>query len=184
MTMRSLLFYPILSSCIILFSFGSTAKAEEKLLAGDRDGALAAASTVIASDPYMTLITSDTAGQARARTIQFHGPDENFNFYVSTIPGTRKLQQIKDNPKVTLYFDNPEETAYVTVMGTATIHTDRETIVQHDWRTADSRARFWPDFPEGYVLIRIKPGWLEVVAPGIRARDSDWRPQAVVFSDP
>ena len=86
------------------------------------------------------------------------------------------------NPRVTLYFDNPDETAYVTIMGTATIHSDIDTVLASDWRSAEARARFWPDFPAGYVLLRIKPTWLEVVAPGIRANDKDWRPQAVSFA--
>lgn len=170
--MRSLL--------ILIFILPGIASAET-YPAPDRDAALAAARAVIASDPFMTLITTDAAGQPRARTIQYHGPDENFVFLAATIPGTRKLAQIASNPLVTLFFDNPAETAYVTIMGTATVHSDSETVLASDWRNAQDRERFWPDFPDGYVLIRIQPSWLEVVAPGISARDNDWRPQAVSF---
>ena len=70
---------------------------------------------------------------------------------------------------------------YVSIMGTATIHTDPATVTKHAWRKESARAFFWPDFPEDYVLIRVEPKWLEVVTPELKGREADWRPQAVTF---
>lgn len=150
-------------------------------MAEDRDAALAAAREVISQDPFMTFISVDEKGQPRARTLQHSPPDDNMVMYFSTIPGTRKIDQILTHPKVTLHFDGPGDTSYVSIMGTATVHTDAESAIKHDWRDEDGLKRFWPDFPENYVLIKVEPEWLEVVHPDIDSRDSDWRPQAVTF---
>ena len=153
----------------------------ELYLAENEAAVLAAAREIISQDTFMTFITVDESGQPRARTLQHSPPDENMVMYFSTIPGTRKTEQIESNPKVTLHFDGPGDTSYVSIMGHATVHSDVETILKHDWRDDAGRDRFWPDFPEGYVLIRVTPEWLEVVHPDIKSRDKDWRPQAVRF---
>ncbi len=155
--------------------------AGELHLASDRDAVLKAAREIIAEDTFMTLITVDGNGQPRARTVEHSQPDEGMVIWIATIPTTRKLDQIRAHPKVTLYFDGAGDTSYVSVMGQATIHTDVETINKVTWREPEARARFWPDFPKNYVLIRVEPKWLEVVHPGIASRETDWRPQAVVF---
>lgn len=157
------------------------AEPNELNLAEDRAAVLAAAKSIIESDPFMTLVTVDENGQPRTRTVEHSPPSTDMVIYISTIPNTRKLDQIRANSKVTLYFDGPDDTTYVSIMGRATIHTDAETILKHAWRTESARARFWPEFPEGYVLIRVEPSWLEVVSPGIDSRESDWRPQAIFF---
>jgi general stress protein 26 len=153
-------------------------------IAPDRELLLSSAREIIASDPFMTLITVDEAGRARARTVEHSPPDEDMTIWISTIPSTRKLDQIQQNPKVTLYFDGPGDTSYVTIMGVASIHSDRDTAMSKTWRDPTARARFWPDFPKNYVLIRVKPSWIEVVADGIDSREKDWRPQAVLFEKP
>ena len=154
---------------------------DELHLAEDRAATLKIAREIIAGDPFMTLVTVDQNGQPRARTVEHSVPDENMVIWISTIPGTRKLEQIKANPKVTLTFDNESETSYVTLMGKATIHTDLETIQKKAWRSDQQRALFWPDFPENYVLIKVEPKWIEVVAPSISSDEENWRPQAVTF---
>jgi general stress protein 26 len=153
----------------------------ELYVAPDRDAVLAAARQIIESDPFMTLVTVDEDGQPRTRTVEHSPPDAHMVIYISTIPDTRKVDQIRTNPKVTLYFDGPGDTTYVSIMGTATIHTDPATVMKHAWRTESARAVFWPDFPEDYVLIRVEPTWLEVVTPELESRQADWRPQAVTF---
>ena len=41
---------------------------------------------------------------------------------------------------------------------------------------------FWPDFPRDFVMIEVKPRWLEYLGPEIHAHGETWRPQAVVFA--
>ena len=157
------------------------ASTEDLNIAADRNAAIAAARAIISQDPFVNLVTVDRNGQPRVRTMEHSGADDNMVIYLATIPTTRKLNQIKANPQVTLLFDNPGETAFVTLMGTATVHTDPHTVRQHAWQSDASLAQFYPNFPQDYVLIAVKPRWLEVLSPTIQARDADWRPQAVVF---
>ncbi|MEM7099303.1 MAG: pyridoxamine 5'-phosphate oxidase family protein [Pseudomonadota bacterium] len=147
----------------------------------DTQLAIAEARRIISDDPFVNLATVDDKGQARIRTMEHSGADEDMVVYLATIPNTRKLTQIKTNNKVTLFFDNADETAYVSIMGTASIHNDAATIIRHAWQTPKHRTQFWPEFPKGYVLIRVQPDWMEVITSKIAARDSDWRPQAVQF---
>jgi general stress protein 26 len=157
------------------------AEAGQLNIATDRDAVLAVARQIIESDPFMTLVTVDEHGQPRTRTMEHSPPNDTMVIYLSTIPGTRKLAQIRANPNVTLYFDGPGDVTYLSIMGTATIHTDPETATKHAWRNEAARAKFWPSFPNNYVLIKVEPRWLEVVAPQVQSNDDDWRPQAVVF---
>ncbi len=157
------------------------AQPEGLYLAPDRAAALQAAVAIINNDPFANLVTLDTSGQPRIRTMEHSPADANMVIYLATIPGTRKLAQIRAHPKVTLLFDNPNETAYVSIMGTASIHTDPATVQQHAWQSPEALKPFWPNFPRDYVLIRVEPQWLEVISPSIMARDSDWRPQAILF---
>jgi general stress protein 26 len=150
-------------------------------IAEDRESVLATARQMVQSDPFMTLVTVDEHGQPHARTMEHSPPDDNMVIYFSTIPGTRKLDQIQANPKVTLYFDGPGDVTYLSIIGKASVYTDPDTVRKHAWRSDDARARFWPNFPENYVLIKVEPRWLEVVAPDLQSREADWRPQAVVF---
>ncbi|MBT4160968.1 MAG: pyridoxamine 5'-phosphate oxidase family protein [Gammaproteobacteria bacterium] len=172
----------ILSYLLMVIGIGQAlAEPPELNLAKDRDAVLTAARKIIESDPFMTLVTVDAQGQPRTRTVEHSPPDAEMVVYVSTIPSTRKLDQIQNNPKETLYFDGPDDKTYVSIMGHATVHTDIDTIIKNEWREEAAREKFWPDFPDNYVLIRIQPKWLEVVAPDIDSRESDWRPQAVIF---
>lgn len=150
-------------------------------LAEDRARVLEMARKMIQADPYMTLVTVDEHGQPHARIMEHSPPDENMVIYFSTIPGTRKLEQIRQNPKVTLFFNGPGDFSYLSVIGLATIHTDISTIKEHAWREPAARAQFWPDYPDNFVLVRLQPRWLELVAPQLESRETDWRPQAVVF---
>lgn len=165
------------------FSFGNDTKSELNI-AEDREQVLAVAKRIIEDDAFMTFVSVDENGQPRARTVEHKKVvGDDFVVWFATIPGTRKLDQIRANSKVTLYFDGPAEFEYVTIMGRASIHIDRETVESVTWRDKEERDRFWPEFPNDYVLVRIAPRWLEVVSvgEGIDSRDSDWRPQAVVF---
>lgn len=65
-------------------------------------------------------------------------------------------------------------------MGTATIHDDPESKARLKHRLLDV---FWPDYPEGYLLISVKPVWLEIMTPQIPIDAKTWQPQAVRFDE-
>lgn len=147
--------------------------------ADERTEVLELARETIERVRYPAFITVDVDGQPRARTVDAFKPDENFVVWVATRPNTRKVAQIRANPGVTLYYFDHERRNYVTIMGQATLVDDTETK-RAMRRDADSD-RFYPNFPDDYLLIRITPAWLEGILPGYRGDPDTWQPVSVEF---
>lgn len=145
-----------------------------------REEKLAAALELIANNPNAALVTVDSEGQPRARTVEPFSPDDDWTIWVATKPLTRKVMEIAENSKVTLYYDDDDAGTYLVIMGTATIHDDAESKARHKHRLLDV---FWPNYPEGYLLISVKPIWLEIMTPEIPIDPETWQPQAVRFEE-
>lgn len=146
---------------------------------GAQDAELAAAArTVMALDPTPTLVSLDAEGRPRARTVQVSDPDEDFVLWIATKPNTRKVAQLRGDPRVTLHYADDGVGAYVSVMGTATLHDDAGTLGAHTFHDEDDLAAFWPDYPEDYLLIRVTPDWIEVLGGGAEPDPETWRPRA------
>ncbi len=136
----------------------------------------AAIRAVVGKDPTAALVTVDADGQPRVRSVDVRPLDDSLVFWIATKPNTRKVQQIKEHPQVTLYFNVDGEGSYVSVMGRARLVDDPHTIERISWRATDVRAAFWPEFPRDYLLIEVTPGWIEVTGEGIQADAETWRP--------
>ena len=142
---------------------------------------LSAARAIIAEDPNCALITLDSELQPRVRTVTASPPEDDLTIWIATRPSTRKVRQIRQHEKVTLYFNDDVKGSYVSIMGRATLHDDLETKrakIFHD--EGDFRA-FWPNYPDDYLLIKVVPIWIEVLGHGIEADLDTWRPQGVVL---
>jgi general stress protein 26 len=144
--------------------------------AGDQE-VLQLAREVIQKVRYGALITIGEEGQPRSRIVDAFPPDENFVIYVATKPNTRKIQQIKNNSKTTLFYFDSEGRNYVSVMGSATLVND-EAVKRAMRREADSD-RIYPDFPNDYLLIRIETDVVEGLLPGYRGDRETWMPARV-----
>jgi general stress protein 26 len=147
--------------------------------AGDTE-VLQLARDVIEKVRYGALITVGEAGQPRSRIVDAFAPDNDFVIYVATKPNTRKVEQIKNNPRATLFYFDAEERNYVSVMGKATL-VDDLAIKQAKRRAADSD-RIYPNFPDDYLLIRIQPEAVEGLLPGYRGDRDTWMPARVEFA--
>ncbi len=154
---------------------------EELYKADDETTILAAARAIIGDDPNCALITIDPEGQPRVRTVRASTPEEDMTIWIATRPSTRKVKQIQQNDKVALYFNDDAKSSYVSVMGRATLHDDLDTKEKKNFFDEDSLERFWPHFPDNYLLIRVEPIWIEVMGHGIEGHPETWRPQAVVL---
>ena len=64
-------------------------------------------------------------------------------------------------------------------MGLATLHDDPATIRAKTFFEEAPLREFWPEYPKDFLLIRIRPQWIEVTGRGIAAHTGTWRPQAV-----
>ncbi len=157
----------LLLSLLPAIGFADTAKLEEAIRA------------IVAADPTAALVTVDSDGQPRTRSVDVRPLDDSWIFWVASNPNTLNVAQIVAHPKVTLYFNVDGEGSYVSVMGTARLVDDPEVVASISWREEAARDAFWPEFPEDYLLIEITPDWIEVIGAGIDADATTWRPQAL-----
>lgn len=126
------------------------------------------------------LITIDDAGQPRARTMDPFAPEDDFTIWFGTNTKSRKVKQIKNNPRVTLYYFDKPSASYVTIHGIAVIIED-DKEKEHYWK--EEWSAFYPDFPFGYALIKVSPRWLEVISEsrGISGDSITWQPPNLKF---
>lgn len=129
----------------------------------DRDTIVKAASRVIAEARYCALITIDDQGQPHARVVDAFGPEDNFVVWIGTNAASRKISQIKRNPRVTLYYFDPKDPGYVTLLGRAEV-VDAPAEKAKRWK--EEWASFFANKNQGtdYVLIKVTPFRLEAVS--------------------
>lgn len=157
--------------------------------ASDAAAILASARALMVADRNVALVTVDSAGQPRVRTVRAfldpvdpERPASGATVWIMTRLTTRKVDQIRAHPQVTLYFNDDERESYATIMGTAIIHTDPEHPGAKRHYDADLAAFFWPDFSSDFVMLEVRPRWLEYIGLDAENDERTWRPQAVVFN--
>jgi general stress protein 26 len=138
-----------------------------------------AARDVMRASKYCALVTVDDQGRPRARTVHPFPPGNDFVVWIATRPVTRKVEQIRADPNVTLYYFDAERLEYVTLMGRARLVDDLEEKKKR--RNLISFA-LYPDWPEDCLLIEVTPERLEVQAKGVDPDDVTWRPQSLEFT--
>jgi len=99
-------------------------------------------------------ITCGPEGYARVRGMEDHNGGADFVFHFFTNLSTRKVAEIKANPRVTLAYYDKESGDYACIFGQATLLTDdavRAAFWKPDW------TRYWPAGPTDpqYAVIRI-----------------------------
>jgi general stress protein 26 len=138
------------------------------------------AEEIIKASGVCTLISLDEDGHPRARAMDPFAPDEQFCIWFGTNPKSRKVEQIKHDSRITVYYFNKETASYVSVYGHAEIITSPEQKKKY-WKTGWNN--FYPNYPEGYVLIKVIPDWLEIIseAHGITGDPITWTPSSISF---
>lgn len=146
----------------------------------DRRSMLDAARAIMTKVGICSVITVDETGRPQARAIDVFPPDDQMVVWFATNPKTRKVAQIKRDPRVTLYYYDPTAMEYVTLLGRARLVAD-PAEKQKRWK--DSFRAFWPDRGEGYLLVEVTPERLEVVSPTRKIFNDPitWQPPAVTF---
>lgn len=150
----------------------SESSARETLLQVARETMLAAR--------IATLVTLDTTGHPQARVVDAFAPDADMVVRVGTSRRTRKVDEIRRDPRVTLSYFDPASSGYVTLRGIATLTADPAEAAR--WWKPEWEA-FYPAGREDYLLIVITPERLEVVSEGrgVVGDPETWRPPTVVF---
>ena len=140
-----------------------------KLAANDTslDNCLRVTHHMLKKAKYCFLVTQGDKGWCNTRLVQpIIDVDENnpnnFKIWVGTRLDLRKVEEIWNNPKVTLAFEDSREDANLVVYGNAFVESNVQ-IKQNYWRA--TWKLFFPDGPKSddYIAIRIEPTRLEVL---------------------
>lgn len=145
--------------------------------APSRSAILAAAREVMAGARFCTLVTLGLDGHPQARVVDPFAPEQDMTVWVATKPLSRKVAQLRKDPRTTLSCFDARKNAYVTLLGQARLVEEPEEKAKR-WK--EEWAAFYKDRNRGddYLLIRLKPTHLEIVsyADGLVGDDQTWRP--------
>lgn len=128
------------------------------------------------------LITVDEEGQPRVRAMDPFPPESDFTVWFGTNPKSRKVSQIENDPRVTLYYLDSDASGYVMISGIAQLVNDPKEKLKY-WK--DAWEEFYPDRNENYMLIKVSPISMEISsAPrGIDGDSLTWKPAEVLFEN-
>lgn len=143
---------------------------------------IAASRDVMAKAHFCTFITIGAGGEPQARIVDPLAPDAEFTIWFATNPLTRKVSEIRANPRVTMSCFDATTSSYVTVTGRAALISDATAKRAH-WK-----ADWDPIYPKGpasadVVLVRLTPARLEIVSEsrGMVGDAKTWRPLSITF---
>lgn len=119
------------------------------------------AKEVMMSSKNCALITIDSLGFPKARTMDPFPPEENFTVWLATNPRSSKVKDIVQNNKVTLYYFDKDASGYVSIQGTADLVDDPE-MKQKFWK--EEWKNFYKDRESNYLLIKFTPSKLNVIS--------------------
>jgi general stress protein 26 len=128
----------------------------------DPERLLEVARAVMHEAGFCFLITIGGEGHPHARVMQPFEPEEDLIVWFGASPNSRKVREIRADPRVTLGYSQEEEGAYVTLLGQASVVSDIEER-RRRWR--ESFRAFWPEGAESenYTLLRFVPERIELM---------------------
>jgi general stress protein 26 len=126
----------------------------------NRDTIILAAHEIINETTYCGLVTIDSLGQPQIRTMNPFPVKDDFVIWFATSRTSRKVREIKNNPKVCVYFANHfNAKGYVNINGSASVIDNRELLIQMK-RDYWNGIQGWQD---KFVLIKIIPKSIEII---------------------
>jgi general stress protein 26 len=182
MTLRLLVTVGMLAGAVQSSPMSMAAAVQEQPAPKTRAEILSAARAVMESARFCGLITIGEDGQPQAREVDPFAPEDDMTVWLATKAVTRKVAQIRRDARVTLYYQAPDGSGYVTYFGRAAIVTD---AAEKAKRWKDAWAPLYDDRNEGadYTLIKVTPVRLEILslAHGVVGDPVTWRPVSVDF---
>lgn len=124
------------------------------------DSLLQAAREMISDIRFCALITLNEKEHPQTRTMDPFLPDSNMVVWFGTNINSRKVQEIKNNSKATLYYQAENGAGYIVLKGDAYWVNDPQLKLKYwkpEWKV------FYPETRENYTLIKFVPFHLEIV---------------------
>ncbi len=142
------------------------------------DSLVVAARAIMASARYCTLVTLDKTGRPQVRTMDPFAPDDGMVVWFGTNRRSRKVEQIRNDPRVALHYLAPSGAGYVSISGRARIVDDPSETARY-WK--DEWTSFYQNKKADYVLIAVKPETLEIIdySRGVVGDSETWKAPSV-----
>jgi len=145
-----------------------------------RNELIGAAKEIMIASNTCALITLDEQGRARVRAMENISPENDFTVWFVTNSKSRKVNQIKNDPRVTLYYLDSDASGYVMIHGTAELVNSKKKK-EELWK--DEWDRYYPN-KKSALLIKVSPIWMEISSSprGIYGDTITWQPPKVIFN--
>ncbi|MFQ5651726.1 MAG: pyridoxamine 5'-phosphate oxidase family protein [bacterium] len=175
-----------LLSIMLVFSTAATfhqAYAQEKPGSeSGKDNLLAAAREIMTAARYCALITVDASGHPQARVMDPFLPEDDMVVWLATNPKSRKVEQLRRDSRVTLFYFDQGGLGYVSLIGHAQLVNDPEEKASR-WK--EEWQQFYPNRETDYLLISITPEKLEIVSAkhNIVGDSKTWAAPTLLFDD-
>jgi len=159
-----------------------TLSQDKEYVSFDRDTLITTAREIMKNARFCALVTLDQTGQPQVRTMDPFAPEENMVVWFGTNSNTRKVKEIHNDPRVSLYYTNPGGSGYVTITGIAHIvDYEREKLKwwKEDWNN------YYGDKKNNYILIKVVPERLDILSykHGIIGDPENWRTPSIKFKE-
>ena len=117
----------------------------------------------IKAAPPCVIATSDPSGRTEAAMV-YAFPNEEFTFFLSTNSNSRKAENIRKNPRVSLVFGNPELMTTVQVDGNIRILEGEEALAAKGFIISADITQRLHVAKEPLMLMELKPAWMRFSA--------------------
>lgn len=138
----------------------ASVESEQQAAVAKRDAAIAAAREIMSLQKYCALVTVDSSGQPQVRTMNPFPPEADLAVWFATNSHCRKVQEIRDHARVSLYYaDHDKASGYVVITGQAILVDEMSEKLK---RKRDYWDQSFPDW-KYLILIKVVPEKLEVL---------------------
>lgn len=125
------------------------------------DSLVLIAREIIEAAHYVALISVDGNGHPQARVMDPFPPEDDMTVWLATNPRSRKVEQMRADNRVTLYYFDTAGLGTVTLMGTASLVDDPAEKAKR-WKAGWEA--FYPDRDSSFLLIEVRPVRMEIVS--------------------
>ena len=167
---------------IVILQFPIMVFAQDKMgTQFNRDTLITTSRIMMETVRYCAVITLDTTGHPDVRIMDPFLPDKDMVVWLGTNLNSRKVKQITEDSRVTLYYQGPNEVGYVVIKGQAYMVDDsikKQIYWKEEW------SRFFSENKSNYTLIKVVPDKLEIIdyQHGIFGDPKTWAVPFVIFN--
>ena len=149
---------------------------------GNREGVLDAARDIVATSRFCALVTIGADGTPNVRMMDAFAPDDDMVVWMATNTLSRKVEDLRRNPRVAIYYADPDAPGYVTIRGVARLVDDPDETRKR-WK--EEWSVLYLEDRSNYILIEIRPETVEIVnlRAGVSSEMETWEVPAVVFGE-